>query len=331
MDLKGVSLSIYAEDMADTESLLARFAAPVASTPTRLAVLSDLHLSPDGQGTWRVSHQTADRLRATVESLNQEQDLDGVFFLGDLVQSGTHEEYEAFDRIIEGLEVPFFAIPGNHDLIGNDSLPLSEFERRYTPGELPYRKRIGGIDLLALNSNRSTRESVADSFIGRLEPETLEWLSDQLATAEQPLVAVHHNLPGTRSILFDSDDSLPVAASSPGFENADELVEVLNDGGAPLVLTGHVHFPAVARMGAVREFTLPSLGPYPNVYTVLDIDERGTTATMHSVVNYEDRLESFVLGRDNCRVQLAAAQMTALPLLDELSDPSIVPQYEREQ
>lgn len=306
--------------MTGINSVLARFAAPTASTLTRLAVLSDLHLSPDMEGTWRVSHQTADRLRATVESLNQKQDLDGVFFLGDLVQSGTHEEYEAFDRIIDELEAPFFAIPGNHDLIGDDSLSLSEFERRYTPGELPYHKRIGGIDLLALSSNRSTRESVADSFIGRLEPETLEWLSDKLTTVEQPLVAVHHNLPGTRSILFDSEDSLPVSVGSPGFENADELVEVLDDGRAPLAITGHVHFPAVATMGTMREFTLPSLGPYPSVYTILDVDEQGTTATMHSVANYEDRLESYVLGRDHCRVQLAAAQLTALPLVDKLSE-----------
>jgi hypothetical protein len=86
---------------------------------------------------------------------------------------------------------------------------------------------------------------------------------------------------------------------------------------APLVLTGHLHFPAVVTVGRTREFTLPSLGPYPNAYTVLDVSEAGTTARMHPVSGYDDRIESFVDGRDHSRVQLAAAQLSGLPIHDE--------------
>jgi Icc protein len=70
------------------EPTLAQFAEPVAGENTRLAVLADLHLSVDEEGTWRVSHRTVDRLEAAVESLNERDDLDAVLFVGDLVQSG---------------------------------------------------------------------------------------------------------------------------------------------------------------------------------------------------------------------------------------------------
>ncbi|MCU4743485.1 metallophosphoesterase family protein [Natronoglomus mannanivorans] len=310
--------------------VLARFAQPTAERPTRIALLSDLHLSVEETGTWRVSHRTEERLEATVESVNRTPDLDAVCFVGDLVQRGTQAEYEAFDRVLADLEVPFYAVPGNHDLLADGSretLSLAEFEGRYTPGELPYHQRIGGVDLLALNSNRSTRDSLAETYTGRLEPETLEWLAERLETVSNPLVAVHHNLPATRRLLWDSIEQLPVSGGSPDFETADELVGVLGArcggtgtaGGTdgPLVLTGHLHFPAVTSTRGIREFTLPSLGPYPNAYTVLEIDEGGTTATMHSVSDREERLESVTHGLEHSRVLLAATQLAGLPLVDE--------------
>lgn len=310
--------------MDDNTPVLSRFDAPVAETTTRLAVLTDLHLSPVEHGTWRVSHRTVGRLNATVRSLNRRDGLDGVLFVGDLVHDGARPEYETFERAIDPLDHPFFAVPGNHDLIsrgGDDPFTLREFEQRFTPGELPYHERIGGIDLLALNSNRSTRDSVADSYEGRLDSESLAWLAMKLSTVDHPLVIVHHALRGTRSILAESMKQLTVSGGSPGFENGDALLTVLADAAAPLVLTGHLHFPAVATIRSVREFTLPALGPYPNAYTVLEIDETGTTATLHSVSNYDERIESLVHGIENRRVQLTAAQLAGLPLVDELDGP----------
>lgn len=309
--------------MDEVAPVLARFAAPVADVPTRLAVLSDLHLAIDDSGTWRVSHRTVERLEAAVTSLNQQNDLAGVLFIGDLVNQGTRPQYDRFEQVIERLDHPLFAIPGNHDLISwgaENPFTLREFEHRYTPGELPYHVQLGGVDLLALNSNQSTRENVADSYEGKVSSETLTWLEKKLATLDNPLVAVHHALPGTRSLLMDSMEQLPVSGGSPIFLNGDELTTVLVDGGAPLVLTGHLHFPAIATTQGLHEFTLPSLGPYPSAYTVLEIDANGTTATMHSVADYDARIESLVHGLDHTRVQLAAAQLAGLPLLDEMAE-----------
>jgi 3',5'-cyclic AMP phosphodiesterase CpdA len=165
--------------MSDADPVLARFARPATERRTRLAVLSDLHLSLDEEGTWRVSHRTEQRLAAVVESLN-DRDLDAVLFDGDLVQSGSRAEFAAFDRLADAIDAPFFAVPGNHDLIAwgedaDDRFTLPAFEDRYAPdGELPFHVRVGGVDLVGLNSNSSTRDSVTDTYEGSLSPETLD-------------------------------------------------------------------------------------------------------------------------------------------------------------
>jgi Icc protein len=249
-----------------------------------------------------------------------------VVFDGDLVQSGARDEFEAFDRIADRLDVPLFAVPGNHDLIGSGrsaeaQLTLPEFERRYAPAPLPYRVRVGGVDLVGLNSNASTHESLADSYEGRLESETLAWLDDVLDDADSPLVAVHHTLDPVRTFYRQGKRHLPIEdGGSPGFANGDDLVEALARNDAPLVLTGHLHVPAVARAGPVREFTLPPLGPFPCAYTVLEVDERGTTATYHAIADFDRRAEALGLGLDHDRVLLAGAQLADLPLVDEQSD-----------
>lgn len=309
--------------MTEHGPLLARFARPTAETRTRIAVLADLHLSVTDSGSWRVSHRTTDRLETTVAMLNRQSDLDGVLFLGDLVQSGRPAEYEAFDAVIDDLQVPWFAIPGNHDLIDwgdGDALTLPEFVDRYAPNAYPVHHRFGDVDILALNSNSSTPEQVADTYRGRLSDETLSWLDRKLATLSDPIVAVHHNLPASREQLMDALSELPVDGGSPAFENADTLVDVLQPHDPALVLTGHVHIPTVRDNRGVREFSLPSLGPYPNAYTVLEVGPAGTDAWLHPISTYDDRLESFVLGYEHCRVQLTAVQLAGLPLVDDSLD-----------
>lgn len=305
-------------------TVLATFDEPTAARPTRIAVPADLHLTVDASGTWRVSHRTPDRLKAAVAAWNEEA-LDAVVFIGDLVNDGTQTQFEAFDEIIADLEHPFYAIPGNHDLIARDdvaSMSLTGFENRYGAEEFPYHRRIGGVDLVALNSNQSTHSTVTSTYAGAVSEETLGWLRSTLPELEHPLVTIHHNLPGVRGLHDRAVQALEVSGGSPGFENAAALQSVLRAAGGPLVVTGHLHFPAVITDGAVTEFTLPSLGPYPCGYTILDIDEQGTVATFHSVANLDDRIEAFVHATEHTRAQLAAAQFVGLPLRDERGNPA---------
>ena len=305
--------------MMEQTPMMARFLRPQSKTPTRLAVLADLHLNLTDYGTWRVSHRTRSRFAATIEQLNR-QTLDAVVFIGDLVDTGTRAQFDAFDRLLTALEHPFFAIPGNHDLIdrnGEGKPDLAWFEAQYAPDRFPFHERVGGVDLLGLNSNRSTHDVTADSYTGRLEASSLSWLDTKLAAVDTPLVLVHHNLTGIRELYADTVASVGGSVGSPGFETAAALLETLIAGGAPLVLTGHLHFPAVVTIDGVSEFTLPPLGPYPCGYTILEIDETGTTARFYPVADYDDRVEALSLGYEKDRVRIAAAQLAGLPLVDE--------------
>ena len=307
-------------------TVLGSFARPTAETHTRVAFVSDLHLSTRGYGTSRVLHRTEERLKQAVASLNEDH-LDAVVFNGDLVQNGTKAEYDAFDRIVADLEPPLFAVPGNHDLIdrvdgATPQLTLPEFERRYAPTPFPYRVRIGGVDLIGLSSNASTRAALTDSFSGRVSSSTLEWLAGATSEATCPIVSVHHALATVRERYRNEQQHLPLEnGDCPAFENGEELISVLEEESEPLVVTGHLHVPTVVRSAGITEFTLPPLGPYPCGYTVLDVGSQGTVASFRSACTYARQAEALALGRENDRTVLAATRMSNLPLATDESGP----------
>jgi DNA repair exonuclease SbcCD nuclease subunit len=312
------------EDGRSVESgpVIARFSELTADRPTRIAILSDLHLSEDEFGTARVLHRTRDRLNAVVESLNGQR-LDGVLFNGDLVQNGTVAEFDAFDRAVKTLECPLYAIPGNHDLIerketSGTQLTLSEFEHRYTPSSLPYRERVGGIDLIGLSSNASERGELTTSYRGRVSERSLDWLETTLGDVDSPLVAVHHTLDLVRNRYLTEQKRLPLEnGGCPEFENAGAVADVLADAGEQIIFSGHLHVPTLVQTDTLSEFTLPPLGPYPCGYTILDIDADGTTATFHAVTNHELQAEALGYGLESDRVLLAATHMSKLLLGDK--------------
>lgn len=301
----------------DRAQLLATFPRPRSGSPVRVAVLADLHLSVEETGTWRVSHRTEQRLREAVASINA-LDPDAVLFAGDLTGWAAPEEYDAVDRAIADLDAPLFAVPGNHDFPlehhAQEGISIAAFEQRYAPGGFPWRERVGDVDVLGLNSNRATSDAPAERFEGRIDGATLDWLHETLPGLDDPLVTVHHSLPGVRAFYERARDRLPTAGDSPILENADELAAVLVEHGVPLVLTGHLHVPAVVAVDDVHELSLPPLGPFPHAYTVLDVHREGTDAYVQFVGDRWERMAAIGYGMEKDRVLLAASQLADTPL-----------------
>src|SRR5215213_5900149 len=76
--------------------------------PFRFAFISDTHIgSPNGGAE--------EDLRRTVADINQMTDIAFVVITGDITELGTDAEIKLAKEILDGLKVPYYIIPGNHD------------------------------------------------------------------------------------------------------------------------------------------------------------------------------------------------------------------------
>ena len=76
--------------------------------PFRFIHISDTHIgSPDGKAE--------EDLRRTVEDINRMTGIAFVVLTGDITELGTDDEIKRAKEILDGLKVPWYIIPGNHD------------------------------------------------------------------------------------------------------------------------------------------------------------------------------------------------------------------------
>ncbi len=209
--------------------------------PFLLVQLSDPHIG----ATWTEADPTA-RWIAAIESLARlPKAPDAVLVSGDLAETAADAEYAVVKAALDGLHVPAFVLPGNHDdrarlrahfqLPGDSAAPV-----RYG-AELP------GVRLVVLDSTVPGRDS------GALPSEQLAWLDAELSRApdEVTLIAMHHppfltGVPGW--------DEIGLAPS-----DRQALAEVV--GRHPQVrriLAGHVHREITGELGGRIAMSCPS-------------------------------------------------------------------------
>lgn len=306
------------------ESIMARLPRPSSETPTRLAVMADPHLSTRESGTSKLLEHTVAHLELAVDDI-RDRAVDAVVCVGDLTKDGEPWNYAAFDEVIADLEVPLLAIPGNHDVPKegdeHESLTVPEFTARYTPGELPYTTRVGGVDLVAVNSSGDA-EWLFDTHDGEVPPDEVAWLDRTLGSVENPLVLVHHNLPAMAAQVRAHRETVePAMDIPPELRNPDPLVDVLADHDVPLVLTGHLHLPSAAAMGGVVEVMAPTTCSFPQAYLLVEAGPGGTTVRFVPVVDhagmrrgYHERRGGSVTARE--LTAMASVRLANFPLVD---------------
>ena len=301
--------------------LVARLERPTTTEPTRLAIVSDIHLATEGSGTWKVFHRSERHFRAAVDRVN-DLAVDGVVIPGDLTRNGRPEEYERFDELAQ-FDAPTVAIPGNHDLNtsydSHEPMSPDQFARTYTPGSLPFRTTIGGLEIIGLNSHGATPGEPPASYAGELSTESLEWLEETLTDGDtdNTILTVHHNLPAMTALYERYRSALPMQGMVPGFENPEPLVELLGAYNVPLTITGHLHFPALVDMDGVRELTVPAVSSFPHAILLAEIDQEGTTIWQLPLTDDAGLVESIAHGYEKDRVLLAAAQVARMPFCTE--------------
>jgi 3',5'-cyclic AMP phosphodiesterase CpdA len=303
------------------DPVLARFDRPRADA-TRLAVLSDPHVTPDAEGTWKVYHRSAERLREAVADVNRRtrddraRGVDAVVCAGDLTKDGAPAEFAAVEPILAAAEPPVVAVPGNHDVPkpawdDHESPSPAAFARRYATGEMPFVARAGGVDLVGLDS--AGRPALSDSHEGLVGAAGRAWLAETLPDLEAPVVVLHHGVshPREHTGRFPDADFYQV-------RDADPLREVLAAGGADLVVSGHIHWPATARVDGLREVVAPSVCSFPPSYLLVDVTPTGTTVRLVPLADRVGMIEAYAHARDGAAHGRGIARWADATLGDDL-------------
>jgi 3',5'-cyclic-AMP phosphodiesterase len=225
-------------------------------TRSVLIQVGDLHLGAD----W-VAIDPLDTLTATIDAvLALELEVAGVLALGDITQHGADAEYAAARAQLERLEAPVFAAMGNHD----ERAALRRGFGIEPAGALPvrYSADVGPVRLVVCDT------TIPGQAPGRLGPEDLTWLDDQLGAAPvvPTVLAMHHPPLLTRTPAWDQYVLDPSV-----FEPLAQILDRHPQVG--LITAAHLHRPLTASFaGRPLMVAASTYVQFPLSLTATDLD-----------------------------------------------------------
>lgn len=159
---------------------------------------------------------------------------DLIAITGDLTQRAKKSEFKEFHGFVKQLSpTPVISVPGNHDLplyrIWERCLAPRSNYRRYTPTPVDSVHDVGCARIVALDSTSSWRGIKG----GRLSEQQLSLCQQAFSQAPKRMwriVMMHHHLV-----------SPPAIKTHAPIPNAKRHLQALEEAGAQLILTGHLH------------------------------------------------------------------------------------------
>lgn len=212
--------------------------------------VTDTHIVAPGKLVCGRSN-TSEALRRAIATINAKLPLldgiDCVIITGDLTDHGTPEEYAHFTSIMSELQLPWLAIPGNHDQRLPMRAAFAEMPWMPSHGPIHWMRDFGPFAVVGLDT------LLEGAHHGQLGPEGLAFIDTTLATlGEQPLVvATHHPWMHTGIPAMDADNLHDGAA----------LMEKLAAyRGSVRMISGHVHRAISGQIGSITCQIGPSTG-----------------------------------------------------------------------
>lgn len=221
--------------------------------------------------------------------LLQHPHIDAIIHTGDLAQEPEHITYQRYLSYMQGLGIPFFQVPGNHD-----DLDYFPFQQSYhEPGIV----ELGNWCLFLLNSAVDGR---VDGYISQTQLKALEQQLQQHAH-QHVLIACHHHPFEMRSRWIDQHK----------LKNTSELTEILaQHSNIQAVICGHVHQDSIHIWNNIQFLSTPStsvqfkplsdqfaLDEQAPGYRILKLHSSGQLDTqVHRLKDFHHRIETEISG-----------------------------------
>ncbi|XUM22293.1 phosphodiesterase [Bradyrhizobium oligotrophicum S58] len=228
----------------------------MTKSPVIIAQISDLHIKAPGRLAYR-RVDTARALARCITELNRfEPKLDLVVISGDLADTPSPAEYDHLKDLLAGLEIPFVAVPGNHDSRELMRAAFPDTLHGQPTGPLNRHVELADLDVILLDS------SVPGHPHGELDEASLQWLDTTLSvSSEKPALLFLHHPPFATGIWHMDRQNL---------RNADDLAAILKrHRRVQLIGCGHVHRAALTRFAGIP----CTICPAPNHAVALDLAE----------------------------------------------------------
>jgi 3',5'-cyclic AMP phosphodiesterase CpdA len=221
-----------------------------------IAQISDLHIKRPGELAYG-QVDTAAALKRCVTELNRLNPRPQLVVIsGDLADTPSAEEYAHLKSLLAPLEIPFVAVPGNHDdrVLMRAALPDGGYA--HADGPLDSIHRVGTLDIVMLDSSTPKKP------YGTLEDATLKWLDTTLgASKDRPALVFLHHPPFITGITHMDVQNL---------HNAKALADIVKrHSRVRLVAAGHVHRATLTQFAGVPA----TICPAPNHAVALDLNE----------------------------------------------------------
>lgn len=227
----------------------------MTTRPVLIAQISDLHVKAPGVLAYGKVDTAAALERCIVELNRLMPRPDLVVISGDLADTPTKEEYDHLKELLAPLQIPFVAIPGNHDSRELMRAAFSDQAYAKPAGALNQLCRVGELDILLLDS------SVPGQPHGLLDDETLAWLDLALsASFTRPAFLFLHHPPFRAGIGHMDVQNLRNADALSGLVRQHARVR--------LIAAGHVHRATASLFTGVAS----SICPAPNHAVALDLE-----------------------------------------------------------
>ena len=240
----------------------------------RFGIVTDPHYTNRIYGT-RYCNQSLDKMAECVELMNK-QDVDILVELGDFKdqddppdESTTLSYLQAIEAEFQKFNGPIYHVLGNHDM---DSISKSQFltnieNTDIAPESSYYSFDSNGLHFVILDANYTSAGidydhgnfDWTDANIPALE---LEWLEQDLASAEGPaIILIHQLLDGTGSHYV---------------KNAADVRRILELSGKVMaVFQGHYHVGSYNEIQGIHYYTLKAMvegsGPQNSAYAIVEV------------------------------------------------------------